>query len=65
MEVHRERGKSAEMERVRFLGAASGVEFRVSSNVVTRSNESCKSQNAQRFFSLYAYLLKLLFQGAD
>lgn len=45
MEVHRERGESAGMGRVRYRGAA--VEFRE-----PRSNESCKSQNAQRFFVL-------------
>lgn len=60
MEVRRERRESAGMERVTFLGAARGVELRV-----TRSKESCKSQKAQRFCSLYASLLKLLFQGAD
>lgn len=65
MEVRRERRESAGMERVTFLGAARGVELRVSSNLITRSKESCKSQKAQRFCSLYAFLLKLLFQGAD
>lgn len=27
--------------------------------------ESCESQNAHRFYSLYAFVLKLSFQGAD
>lgn len=49
MEVHRERGESSGVERMRFLAAARGVVFRE-----PRSNESCKSQNAQRFYSLYA-----------
>lgn len=37
-----------------FLGAARSVEFRELGN-----NESCKSQYVQRFYSLYAFILKL------
>lgn len=52
MEVHRERGQSAGVERVRFLGAARGVEVRGH-----RSNESCKSQ---RFLVIICFRSKAL-----
>lgn len=54
MEVHREGGESTGVERVRFLGAARRVEFRE-----PRINKSYKSQNAQIFYSSYAFVLKL------
>lgn len=52
MEVHRERGQSAGVERVRFLGAARGADFREH-----RSNESCKSQ---RFLFIICFCSKAL-----